>query len=85
MARIKCPVYGFYGGNDGLITMTAPKTAEAMKKAGKTYEPVTYEGAGHGRPRRRGARRRQGEGEQDGPRRGLETVEGIAGKSVNPN
>jgi carboxymethylenebutenolidase len=48
MARINCPVYGFYGGNDARITMTVAKTAEAMKKAGKVYEPVTYEGAGHG-------------------------------------
>jgi carboxymethylenebutenolidase len=46
--RIACPVYGFYGGNDARITMTVPKTQELMKKAGKTYEPVTYEGAGHG-------------------------------------
>ncbi len=48
VARIACPVYGFYGGNDARINMTVPKTAELMKKAGKTYESVTYEGAGHG-------------------------------------
>ena len=48
MAKIKCPVYGFYASNDARITMTVDKTAEAMKKDGKTYEPVTYEGAGHG-------------------------------------
>ena len=47
-ARIKCPVYGFYGGNDSRINATIPKTKEQMKAAGKTYEPVTYEGAGHG-------------------------------------
>jgi carboxymethylenebutenolidase len=48
VARIKCPVYGFYGGNDARVNATIPKSAEVMKKAGKTYEPVTYEGAGHG-------------------------------------
>jgi carboxymethylenebutenolidase len=48
MEKIKCPVYGFYGGNDNRISATIPKTAELMKAAGKTYEPVTYEGAGHG-------------------------------------
>jgi carboxymethylenebutenolidase len=48
LARIKCPVYGFYGGNDARVTATVPKTTELMKKAGKTYQPVTYEGAGHG-------------------------------------
>lgn len=48
IARIKCPVYGFYGGNDARVNATIPKSTELMKKAGKTYEPVTYEGAGHG-------------------------------------
>ena len=48
IARIHCPVYGFYGGNDNRVTATLPKTAGLMKDAGKTYEPVTYEGAGHG-------------------------------------
>jgi len=46
--RINCPVYGFYGGNDARVTATVPKTKDLMKAAGKTYEPVTYEGAGHG-------------------------------------
>jgi carboxymethylenebutenolidase len=46
--RIHCPVYGFYGGNDARVTSTVEKSSEMMKKAGKTYEPVTYEGAGHG-------------------------------------
>jgi carboxymethylenebutenolidase len=48
MARIQCPVYGFYGGNDARVTATVPRATEAMKSAGKTYEPVTYDGAGHG-------------------------------------
>jgi carboxymethylenebutenolidase len=48
IARIKCPVYGFYGGNDARVDATIPNSVELMKNAGKTYEPVTYEGAGHG-------------------------------------
>jgi carboxymethylenebutenolidase len=48
ISRIACPVYGFYAANDARITSTVPKTSELMKKAGKTYDPVTYEGAGHG-------------------------------------
>jgi carboxymethylenebutenolidase len=48
MAKINGPVYGFYGGNDNRISSTIPKTEELMKAAGKTYEPVKYEGAGHG-------------------------------------
>jgi len=48
IARIDCPVYGFYGGNDNRVTSTVAKSSELMKQAGKTYGPVTYEGAGHG-------------------------------------
>jgi carboxymethylenebutenolidase len=48
MSRIKAPVYGFYAGNDARIDATIPDTIAAMKAAGKTYEPVTYDGAGHG-------------------------------------
>jgi carboxymethylenebutenolidase len=48
MVKIKCPVYGFYAGNDARISATIPKAIEDMKAAGKAYEPVTYEGAGHG-------------------------------------
>lgn len=48
LARINCPVYGFYGGNDGRINATLPATTEKMQAAGKVYEPVTYEKAGHG-------------------------------------
>jgi len=48
LARIKASVYGFYAGNDARINATLPATIEAMKELGKKYEPVTYEGAGHG-------------------------------------
>lgn len=46
--RIQAPVYGFYGGNDARIGASVPPTQEQMKAAGKIFEPVTYEGAGHG-------------------------------------
>jgi carboxymethylenebutenolidase len=46
--KVAAPVYGFYGGNDARINATLPKTAAAMKAAGKTFDPVTYDGAGHG-------------------------------------
>jgi carboxymethylenebutenolidase len=48
MARIKAPVYGFYAGNDVRIDATIPDTVTQMRAAGKIYDPVTYEGAGHG-------------------------------------
>jgi carboxymethylenebutenolidase len=48
IARINCSVYGFYGGLDNRINASIPKTTELMKKASKAYDPVIYEGAGHG-------------------------------------
>ncbi|TAH35810.1 MAG: dienelactone hydrolase family protein [Planctomycetota bacterium] len=48
LSTIECPVYGFYGEDDARITAGVPATAESMKKAGKTYDPVVYDGAGHG-------------------------------------
>jgi len=41
-------VYGFYGEKDARITASVPDAAAEMKKDGKTYEPVIYDGAGHG-------------------------------------
>ena len=48
VTTITAPVYAFYAGNDARIGATVPATVTAMKAAGKTYEPVTYDGAGHG-------------------------------------
>ena len=46
--NVACPVYGFYGQNDERVDATIPKGEELMKAAGKKYEPVIYNGAGHG-------------------------------------
>ena len=48
LAQIACPVHGFYGGDDERVNATIDSTVEAMQSAGKLYEPVVYEGAGHG-------------------------------------
>jgi len=48
MVKITAPVYGFYAGNDARIGAMIPQAIVDMKAAGKFYEPVTYEGAGHG-------------------------------------
>ena len=48
IVRIKAPVYGFYAGDDARIDATLPEAIHNMKAAGKTFEPVTYAGAGHG-------------------------------------
>ncbi len=45
---ITAPVYGFYAENDARITATIPATKDAMAAAGKKYEAVVYDGAGHG-------------------------------------
>ena len=48
VSSITASVYGFYAGNDSRIDATIPDATAAMKAAGKKYDPVTYEGAGHG-------------------------------------
>ena len=65
VTTITAPVYGFYAGNDARIGATIPATTAAMKAAGKKYEPVTYEGAGHGFMRARGRSIEYGSRQQD--------------------
>lgn len=48
LAKIKAPVIGMYGGDDGRITLTVPATQAAMKKNSKSYDVHIFEGAGHG-------------------------------------
>ena len=48
VSAISAPVYGFYAGNDARIDATIPATMEEMKAANKKFEPITYDGAGHG-------------------------------------
>jgi len=47
VAGIRCPVIGFYGGNDQRVNAGIPAFASAMKKSGKSYEHHIYEGANH--------------------------------------
>ncbi len=48
LAKIACPVHGFYGENDNRVNSTIDRTKEAMAAADKKYMPKIYEGAGHG-------------------------------------
>jgi carboxymethylenebutenolidase len=48
IANIACPVYGFYGENDNRVNSTIEESKRLIAAAGKTYEPVIYDGAGHG-------------------------------------
>ncbi len=48
LGRIACPVYGFYGESDARVNATIAQSKDLMKAAGKTYDPVIYDGASHG-------------------------------------
>lgn len=47
-ASIRAPVLGLYGGRDARVNTTVPAIDSAMQALGKTFRPITYEGAGHG-------------------------------------
>jgi len=44
---IRCPILGFYGGDDPRITDGVPAFADAMRAAGKPFERHVYAGAPH--------------------------------------
>ncbi len=48
LSRVNASVYGFYADNDMRVNATVPPASEAMKEMKKVFEPVTYQGAGHG-------------------------------------
>ena len=48
MANVRAPVLGLYGGDDARVNATIPASERWMQRNGKTYEPMTFEGAGHG-------------------------------------
>lgn len=64
-AKIKAPILGQYGGDDARVTATVEPTKKQMADAGKAYEPIIHDGAGHGFLRqqegRDGANRRAAE------------------------
>lgn len=46
-ANVSAPVYGFYAANDERVNATIQMSTDAMADAGKTYETMSYDGAGH--------------------------------------
>jgi carboxymethylenebutenolidase len=48
LAGVRAPVLGHYGSDDARVNATVGPAQAEMKKLGKTYEPHTYDGAGHG-------------------------------------
>ena len=81
MAKINCPVYGFYGGNDNRISATVPKTEESDESRRQDLRASDLRGRGprfyarRRRPRRRRPRTRKRTTK-------LGTVEEAAGKTV---
>ena len=47
-ANTKAPVLGLYGGNDNRVNANIDAAKAGMAKAGATYEPHVFDGAGHG-------------------------------------
>ncbi len=48
LPRVKVPVLGLYAGDDARVDATVPPAVAAMRSLGKTFEPHTFAGAGHG-------------------------------------
>lgn len=48
LTNVRAPVLGLYGENDARVNATVPPADAAMKAHGKTFEAVTFTGAGHG-------------------------------------
>lgn len=48
LGSIQAPVLGLYGENDERVNATIPPAERAMARFGKEYQPVIYDGAGHG-------------------------------------
>jgi len=65
LARVRAPVLGLYGGDDARVGATVPPAQAEMRRLGKRYDVLTFDGAGHGFLRdqagRDGANRRASE------------------------
>ncbi len=48
LLKLNVPVLGLYGGDDARVGVTVEPASVEIKRLGKTFEYVMYEGAGHG-------------------------------------
>jgi carboxymethylenebutenolidase len=48
LANVKVPVLGLYAGDDARVGATVPPADSAMRALGKSFEPHSFAGAGHG-------------------------------------
>jgi carboxymethylenebutenolidase len=56
LAHLHAPVLGLYGGDDERVDATIAPAQAVLKKTGGSYEPHSFEGAGHGFLRQQGDR-----------------------------
>jgi carboxymethylenebutenolidase len=56
LAHLHAPVLGLYGGDDERVGATIAPAQAVLKKTGGSYEPHSFEGAGHGFLRQQGDR-----------------------------
>ena len=56
LAAVGAPVLGLYGGDDARVNATIDPAQDEMKRLGKAYEPLIFDGAGHGFLRQQGGR-----------------------------
>jgi carboxymethylenebutenolidase len=48
LSSVKVPVLGLYAGDDARVGATVPPADSAMRALGKSFEPHSFAGAGHG-------------------------------------
>lgn len=48
LASVRVPVLGLYGGEDARVNSTVPAADSALRALGRSFEPHTFAGAGHG-------------------------------------
>lgn len=48
LSAIEASVLGLYGGDDNRVNSTIPAAQDEMERLGKMYEPLIFDGAGHG-------------------------------------
>ncbi len=56
LEKITMPVLGLYGEDDARVNTTIAPAKEKMDALGKSYEPILFDGAGHGFLRQQGER-----------------------------
>ena len=48
LSTVRAPILGLYGADDARVNATVPAADSTMRALGRTFEPHTFAGAGHG-------------------------------------